>query len=406
MKIIVQKFGGTSVSTEQARKLAIEKITSKLDEGYAPVIVVSAMGRYGDPYATDSLINIVKKISVNPAPRDLDLLMSCGEIISAAIFSTLLNNLGYKSIALTGGQAGIITDENFCDARISEVKTDKIIKLIKKGIIPVIAGFQGMSGEGEITTLGRGGSDITATVLGASLHANVIEIYTDVDGVMTADPRIVPQAKVIKKIQYNEVFQLAEHGAKVIHPKAVEYAMKGNIPILVKNTYNNSTGTLITVDPDIGSSKYPIAKSLITGIAYWKNKSQIVIDYNNEANVDSLDKELLNKLTENSISIDMINFFKSRKVFIISSDESKRIKPILDTLSYCSYEITDDCCKITIIGNRISGVPGIMHKIIEILYESNIKILQTSDSNTTISCLIENENMNLAVNLLHNEFCI
>jgi len=405
MSLIVQKFGGTSVSTEQARQMAIEKILYRVKEGYSPIVVVSAMGRSGDPYATDTLISLAKKIYDTPTLRELDLLMSCGELITAVIFATTLNSMGHKSIALTGGQAGIITDENFGDARITQVNTDYLKSLVVDGYIPIVTGFQGISQSGQTTPLGRGGSDITATILGARIKADIIEIYTDVDGVMTADPRIVPEARVIDRMEYTEVFQLAEHGAKVIHPRAVEYAMKSNVPIVVKNTYNNGSGTLISIDNDIRYSKDGYLKSLITGIAYTKDKCQVIVNYDKAANVDKQDEYLLDKLVASKISIDMINFFESQRIFIIGKEHSNIIKSILNSVN-CDYTLIEQCCKITIIGNRIAGVPGIMLKIIKILYERNIDILQTSDSHTTISCLIKERDMEEAVNHLHSRLCI
>jgi aspartate kinase len=246
MKILIQKFGGTSVKNEINRKHAADKIKMAIKEGYSPVVVVSAMGRLGDPYATDTLLSNVLNITNKMDKRSLDTLMACGEIISCNVMCATLREMDIKCTVLTGGQAGIITDGSFGSASVIKVNTDKILKLLDEGIVPVVAGFQGMTENGDFTTLGRGGSDTSAAILGEALHAYEIDIYTDVDGIMTSDPKIVPDARIIDSIGYNEVFQFAEMGAKVIHPKAVEFAMRGNVPLVIKNTMSDAAGTIIT----------------------------------------------------------------------------------------------------------------------------------------------------------------
>jgi len=250
MDIVILKFGGTSVSSEERRNLVISKIEATIKKGYFPVVVVSAIGRGDDPYATDTLIKFLKgnhcdgNGKVNN--RDLDLLLSCGEIISSVLLSDLLNSLGYKSVALTGWQAGIITDSNFGNAKILKVDTKYLLNCIKEYKIPIIAGFQGINEVGEVTTLGRGGSDITASVIGEALHAKSIVIYTDVDGVMTEDPKTSKDAKVISQISYYEMYIMADQGAKVLHPNSVKIAARCEIPLYVKNTLSNCPGTLVS----------------------------------------------------------------------------------------------------------------------------------------------------------------
>ena len=233
MKILIQKFGGTSVSTHERRLLVIHKIVTAIEEGYNPVVVVSAMGRKGEPYATDTLLSMISDKFKEANPLSVDLLMSCGETISTVIMSDELNKAGIKALPLTGGQAGIITNDSFNNASVLRVQTSKLMDILQRKELPVVAGFQGQNEDGFITTLGRGGSDVTASLLGVALNAEEIHIYTDVDGIMTADPRIVPEASLIKEISYNEVFQFAVQGAKVIHPRAVDLAMKGNIPLVI-----------------------------------------------------------------------------------------------------------------------------------------------------------------------------
>ena len=246
MRIIIQKFGGTSLINHERRNQAIDKIELALNKNLNPAVVVSAIGRTGEPYATDTLLNFAKSEGKVPNLRDQDILMSCGEVISAVILANTLRSRGHESIVYTGGQAGIITDDNFSNARILQVNPKNVLKSLEDGIIPIITGFQGVTENGDITTLGRGGSDVTASILGEALEAEMVEIYTDVDGVMTADPKIVPDAKVMDTIFYNEVFQMAEYGANVLHPRAVEIAMRSNIPIVIRNTVSDLDGTLIT----------------------------------------------------------------------------------------------------------------------------------------------------------------
>ncbi|HHX59640.1 MAG TPA: aspartate kinase, partial [Epulopiscium sp.] len=275
MKIIVQKFGGTSVSTKQTRNTVIKKIINSKKNNNNVVVIVSAIGRTGDPYATDTLINFLKANSDDVNPREMDILLSCGELISAVVLASMLENKGYRAMALTGGQAGIITDDQYQNAEITMTKSAYILELLEKDIIPVVAGFQGMTSSGQITTLGRGGSDTSAAIIATSINADAIEIYTDVDGIMTADPRMCEGAHVIPKISYKEVFQMADSGAKVIHPRAVEIAMNANIPLIIKNTFSNEDGTLITQNIPTGKKMDSKGIKVITGIAHRLGRLQV-----------------------------------------------------------------------------------------------------------------------------------
>lgn len=400
MGIIIQKFGGTSLINDERRNQAIDKIQNALEENFSPVVVVSAIGREGDPYSTDTLLSLLKSQVVEPRPREKDILMSCGELISAVIMSNALNSRGYDSIVFTGGQAGIITDDNYTDAKILEVNPRNILESIDKGIIPIIAGFQGMTKDGNITTLGRGGSDVTASILGEALEVEVVEIYTDVDGVMTADPKIVSDAKVMDTVFYNEVFQMAEYGAKVLHPRAVEIAMRSNIPILIKNINTEFKGTLITNYDKTRSYRVDRDK-IITSVAHINNRAQVRITpsklgYKNH-------ERLFEQIAKEGISIDMINIYPELIFFIIDDKDSKKLEGVLGELHY-EYTILKDLTKVTIIGNRMAGIPGVMAKAVTALSMEKIEILQTSDSHTTISCLIESKHTNKAVNVLHKHF--
>ncbi|RKD27731.1 aspartate kinase [Caminicella sporogenes DSM 14501] len=397
MNIVVQKFGGTSVASQELRDKIADKIIETKLSGKKPVVVVSAIGRKGDSYATDTLINFANSIFSERCSRELDLIMSCGEIISSVIMANTIKSKGYDAVAMTGFQAGIITDENFGNACVKRVDPKNIIENLKEDKIVVVTGFQGITENGDITTLGRGGSDTTAVILGEALKADVVEIYTDVDGVMTADPRLVPDANVIDCLSYDEVYQMATDGAKVIHPKAVEIAERSNITLKIKNTFTDSDGTTIK------KSEYTFSnicsKTLFTAIAYKNDIVQVNIEIDSD---DEKNKLLLDGLEKNKISIDMINFFEERKVFTIEEKDLTILKSILDFYNL-KYKLTTNCSKVTAIGHRIHGVPGVMAKIVKILSNENIKILQTSDSNTTISCLITRDNLEKAVRALHYE---
>ena len=396
MKILVQKFGGTSVSTPDRRRLVVEKIMKACSNGYNVVVVVSAMGRKGSPYATDTLLSLVEDSFKENNRLAADLLMCCGEIISAVVLCEELSKFNMKALPLTGGQAGIITDDNFREAAVKKVETDNIIQLLTKNVIPVVTGFQGVTGKGYFTTLGRGGSDVTAVLLGASLKAEAVEIYTDVDGIMTADPRLVEDAVLIKNISYNEVFQIADQGAKVIHPRAVELAMNSNMTLIIKNTFNDCEGTLI----NSGYSEH--TQSIITGITQMDNRLQIKVSFeeNEENPYYSI---LLNKLAEKGISIDLINVFPYEQVFTVDRKDKNNVDMIMKQLDM-KYKYIDGCSKIAIIGAGMRGIPGVMARILKSLYSEGIEIYQTADSHMTIWCLVKSELAKKAVKALHKEF--
>ena len=405
MKILVQKFGGTSLDSPEKRNMVVDRIENAKKLGYFPIIVVSAIGRCGDPYSTDTLVNFARSVGADPNPRELDLIMSCGEIISCVILSNTLKKKGYESKVFSGGQAGIITDENFGDAEIKKVDTSMLTKCIKENLIPIVAGFQGISESGSITTLGRGGSDVTALVIAEALNAEMVEVYTNVDGVMTADPSIVPDAKVIDTMFYNEVFQMAEYGAKVIHPRAVEVAMRSNIPLMIKNTLNKTHGTLIT---SYDKSRRYINKGkdrIINAIAQIANRTQFKVIFDGSAGSNERDDILFKAIAENGISVDMINIFPEVKIFIVDESQDEKLENRLKLLKY-NLEVTRNCTKVTIIGNKMQGIPGVISKLVEALNESGIDILQTSDSHTTISCLLKSEFANTAINNLHKGFSL
>lgn len=389
MKIIVQKYGGTSVNSVYMRNKIAENLQKNLIKGYQCVIVVSAMGRKGEPYATDTLLQLIPPTMAHT--RELDMLLSCGEIISSVIVSTHLKRSGFNSIPVTGGQCGILTNNDHGNAKILNIQKENILKILKANQIPVVTGFQGINEIGDITTLGRGGSDVSAVELGIALNAEHVEIFTDVDGIMTADPKIVPHAKLIPKIPYDDVFQLAEYGAKVIHPRAVEIAMRYGMPLKIYNTQNFSenAGTLIYNDVQ-GKD------NLVAAIAHDDGQVQCRLE-----NYRST-KNIFNEIAKMQISIDMINVFKEHCLFIIKREKKKDLVKILEK-NEMEYSLLDNCTKITVIGSSIRGVPGVMAKIISAL-EDNINILQTSDSHTTISLLVCSVLAEKAINHIHTIF--
>lgn len=396
MNIIVQKFGGTSVSTEERRKQVIKKIGKAIENGFKPVVVVSAMGRMGEPYATDTLLSLVDNNFKSNNKSAQDLLMCCGEIISSVVLCNDLYKHGITAVPLTGGQAGIITNEVHTDAQAIDVDTHNIIKILEGGKVPVVTGFQGVTRNGFFTTLGRGGSDTSACILGVALKAKEIDIYTDVDGIMTADPRMVEDASLINEMTYNEVFQLADQGAKVIHPKAVALAKKGNVPLVIKNTMNDSKGTVIK------SNVSEEEKRLISGITHLNNRIQVRVRLSENKGKSSY-RSLLELLAKNHISLDLINIFPEHQMFTIDSSEKDKLSEIMSKADI-KYTTIEECSTIAVVGAGMNGVPGVMARIINTLTSNEIEILQTTDSNMTIWCLIYTKKVPDAIRLLHKEF--
>lgn len=398
MHIIVQKFGGTSVADHDSRRQVAMKIKEALAKGEHPVVVVSAMGRKGAPYATDTLMDFVSEQGGKMTEHAADLLLSCGEIISAVTMATLLSEQGLQAKPFTGGQAGIITDGCHGGADLITSRPEQLIKALEEGIIPVVAGFQGVTLEGAVTTLGRGGSDTTAAMLGAILKAERIEIYTDVDGIMTADPRICGKAKIIPAITYMEVFQMADSGAKVIHPRAVAYAMRANIPLVIKNTFSNAKGTYILQNVDDILKEEHYLGQVITSVAHRDHRIQFTIQ-----TLDNQKEDLLSRIARAGISIDLINIFPHEQVFTIDALDKEKLCKLLDEAGY-HYQMLEGCAKITAIGEKMTGVPGVMARIVKALSQEGISIYQTADSLTTIACLIASKHLSKGISVLHDEF--
>jgi aspartate kinase len=401
MKILVQKFGGTSLATPELRERVVHHIRTALDEGYHLVVVVSAMGRKGAPYATDTLLEWVRNNGDALPPRELDLLLHCGEIISASVLASLLRSKGIDSCVLTGGQAGIITNNDHTNAQIITVNPVRIRQELEKGRVPIVAGFQGRTTEGEITTLGRGGSDTTATALGVALGADMVDIFTDVNGIMTADPRIVEDAVALNTVTYTEMCNLAFQGAKVIHPRAVEIAMQTNVPIRVRSTLADSPGTLVTNQGEVNRLAGEVNDRLITGITQVPGVTQIKV-HAGEGQYD-LQLKVFKAMAENGISIDFINVNPSGVAYTVFDEWADRAESLLRDLGF-EAELNRNCAKVSAVGAGIAGVPGVMAKIVEALTDEDIQILQSADSHTTIWLLVRGEDMQRAVRALHRKF--
>jgi aspartate kinase len=404
VKILVQKFGGTSVSTEERRERAAAKVLGAVSENYAVVAVVSAMGRAGDPYATDTLIKLATDINKEITARELDLLMSCGEVISGAVLAATLQNHGLRATLLTGGQAGIITTAEHGEARILRVNPKEILRELKAGRVVVVTGFQGVSEDGAVTTLGRGGSDTSAAALGVALNAEAVDIYTDVEGVMTADPRIVQDARILDVVTYNDVAHLAHEGAKVIHPRAVEIAMRQNMPLRVKSTFSDAPGTLVTNDqPNRAVGADMFEDRLITGIAHMPQVTQITIDISGDRDKPRIVRQIFKSMALAGISVDFISTQLDAVRYTVKDELASKAAEVLQNMNI-TPKLLSGCAIISLVGGGITDAPGVMADIAEVLAERDIEILQSADSHTTIWVLVKGTHLTEAARMLHGKF--
>ncbi|WP_350345012.1 aspartate kinase [Proteinivorax tanatarense] len=396
----IQKFGGTSVATAIQRKDIAQHVISQIkgQQNLRLVIVVSAMGRAGSPYATDTFLRLLDNYPKTSKSK-VDLLLSCGEIISAVLLAAEIELQNVKCDILTGWNMGIKTDDNFTSANIVSVDNTRIKEAFKKVPIVIVPGFQGLTNTERIATLGRGGSDITAVALGNALKAESVEIFTDVDGVMTADPKIVPEALKLKEITYEEIYQMAYGGAKVIHPRAVEMAMKNGLDLWIKPMDFSGTGTFIrnsnkgSINDTAGEEK-----GLITGIAEIGELVQYSIYFGKDNK--KLELEIFQKIADNNVSLDLINLSPDKKIFTIFNKDCEVVSEILREYNLV-YEKIEKCSKITIIGTKMKGKPGVMSEILSLLFKSDIPILQTADSHINISILTKSQYAKKAIKEMH-----
>ncbi|WP_248926316.1 aspartate kinase [Paenibacillus hamazuiensis] len=401
MKILVQKFGGTSLSTPEARDHVIGHIRDALNENYKLVVVVSAMGRKGEPYATDTLLDLIRQNGNRLPKRERDLLLCCGEIISASVLCSLLNAATIPAVVLTGGQAGFLTNDDYSNAQILSITPTRIIEHLEQDKVVIVTGFQGETERRDFTTLGRGGSDTSATALGGALKAEVVDIFTDVNGILTADPRIVKDAKPLRVVSYAEICNMAHSGAKVIHPRSVEVAMHANIPVRVRSTFSKEEGTLVTNAEAAKSAGSKIRDRFVTGIASFSDITQIQVLA--EDGQYDLHLRVFKAMAQNQISVDFINVNPSGVVYTVFDHEAGRATDILTSLGH-KPKCLSGCAKVSIIGGGMNGVPGVMALIVEALTDQDIPILQSADSNATIWVLVRGEDMERAVRALHRKF--
>lgn len=405
MRIVVQKFGGSSLAAADLRREAMQRVWEALETGFSPVVVVSAMGRIGDPYATDTLLQLMRETNPKAQGANVDLLLSCGETISAALFAEGLCALGVPAVALTGWQCGITTDEVHFGARVLKVDCERLWEVLRQGRVPVVTGFQGVTEQGVVTTLGRGGSDTTAAVLGVVLKAERVEIYTDVDGIKTADPRLVPDAPTLQVMSYREAMEMAHMGAQVLHPRAAEIAMEEGISVQIRSLQHSTGGTVIGhgIKARTALGGEQVSDRVVTGIAHLDKRAQVKIRGVDDFHVSGLGAKVFRVLAEAQVSVDLINLAVDSIMFVIDEAKIGTARQVLAPLGLV-VEITPGFAKVSVVGAGMHGVPGVMARVVNCLSAEDIPIFQTSDSHANISCLVLEEHTARAVQALYREF--
>ena len=401
MAIIVQKFGGSSVADAAKVKNVASRVIDTYQEGNSVVVVVSAQGD-----TTDDLIDKAHEINENPSKREMDMLLASGEQISIALLAMAIEDRGFPVISLTGWQAGFVTNSNSGNARIKKIDTERILSELDKKKIVIVAGFQGLDKYDDITTLGRGGSDTSAVAIAAAIHADKCEIYTDVDGVYTADPRIVPSAKKLDAITYDEMLDLASLGANVLHNRSVEMAKKYSVKLEVKSSFEKVDGTIV-------KEAVSVEKMLIRGVARDNDVARIAI-------VGLEDKpgiafRVFSLLAKKGINVDVILQSIGREgkkdiSFTVTKNHMQEAIKLLEaekeTLCYDEITHRDDISKVSIVGAGMVNNPGVAAKMFEALYDAGINIHMISTSETKISVLINVNNAERAVQAIHDKFLI
>lgn len=393
-RIAVLKFGGTSVANPDARAQAIARIRDAQEQGFAVVAVVSAMGRAPEPYATDSLLNLVDRQS---GTANADLLLACGELISAAVFAHELHKVGIMAAALTGAQAGIVTNDRHGDAKIVHVDPSRVRHLIDAGVLPVIAGFQGATEDGVVTTLGRGGTDLSAIAVGHALAAERVDIYTDVSGAMTADPRRIAHARTIERASLEEMTELAQHGAKVMHHKAADYAARTQTPYSIKGL-STDVGTL--VDDDVQHEK-PVTGVTASGRVTWVRA--IRGDIENQTIRMQTELEMFRRIADAGISIDQVTINQAGVAFVVEGSRGTDVRRLLGDLNL-AVRVREGCSKISIVGALMRDTPGVVRDVVTALAKANVEIIHCTDSNITISVLVPEADVTRAEAAVHDQF--
>ena len=400
MALIVQKYGGSSVANAERIKNVARRVAKAKDEGNQVVVVVSAMGD-----TTDDLIKLAYHVAEQPADRELDLLLSTGEIVSSILLAMALESLGYRAVSLTGAQAGIQTDSNYSRARILRVDTKRVVSELEKGNIVIVAGFQGVTQEMHITTLGRGGSDTTAVALAASLRAEICQIYTDVDGVYTADPRLIPGARKLKEIGYEEMLELASYGARVMHNRAVELGELYNVSILVASSFSDSPGTIICKEDSME------VKSKVRGIAHDTNVAKITVV--GVPDHPGIAAAIFGPLARANISVDTIvqnasiNSITDLTFTVARNDLIKAmsiVEPVVKTVGGKQCVTDSTLAKVSIVGTGMQNTPGYAARMFGTLHEQGINIQLITTSEIRITCIISEDRVRDAVQALHQAF--
>ncbi|WP_340024614.1 aspartate kinase [Paenibacillus sp. FSL K6-1096] len=400
MSLYVMKFGGSSVGDIERMKRVAGRIAAKQDEGHRCVVVVSAMGD-----TTDDLIDQAKELNGQPPAREMDMLMTTGEQISVALLSIALHGIGRNAVSYTGWQAGFRTDETHGRARISEIVPRRVLESLERDQIVIVAGFQGMTLDGEITTLGRGGSDTTAVALAAAIKADVCEIYTDVDGIYSTDPRIVKTARKLKEISYDEMLELANLGAAVLHPRAVEYAKRYQVKLVVRSSFNHNEGTVVKEEASMEQGV------VVSGIAYDKNVARISIL--GVPDVPGVLAQVFGKLAEEGVDVDIIvqSGVQNEKAdfsFTVGLGDLQKATQVIEgmrsELPYREVTSEDNLVKVSIVGAGMVSHPGVAAQMFEVISNQGVSIKMVSTSEIKVSCVIEAGNLQQIIQALHTAY--
>lgn len=399
MSLIVQKFGGSSVANAERVMNVARRIVETYKQGNSVIVVVSAQGD-----TTDELIEKAKEINPNASLREMDMLLSTGEQISISLLAMAIQSLGYNAVSLTGWQAGMSTDSNYGKSRIKTINSERLRKELDANNIVIVAGFQGINKYDDITTLGRGGSDTSAVAIAAALHADLCEIYTDVDGVYTADPRIVKNAKKMDSISFDEMLELASLGAGVLHNRSVELAKKYNVNMMVRSSLNNNPGTVV-------KEENKVERMIVKGVARDNDVARISI-----CNIDDkpgMAFKVFSLLASKKINVDIIlqsigRDGKKDISFTVSEDNLEKAVSILnenkERLSFEELKTSNEVSKISIVGSGMVNNPGVACTMFEALYDANINIHMISTSEIKVSVLINKNNADKAMNVIHEKF--
>jgi aspartate kinase len=400
MAVIVQKYGGTSVGSIEKIKNVAKRVIAYRDQGNDMVVVLSAMAGQ-----TDGLIRLAREMVEEPEPRELDVLLSTGEQVSVALFAMALKSMGYDARSLLGFQVAVHTDQLYGRARIHGIDTDRIKGELEKGRIVAVAGFQGLDGKGDITTLGRGGSDTTAVALAAALKADVCEIFTDVDGVYTTDPNICPKARKMDHISYDEMLEMASLGAKVLEIRSVEFAKKFSVPIHVRSTFSKERGTMVVEETR------DMEKVLVSGVAYNKNEARITV--RGVPDRPGIAAQIFEPVFKSGVVVDMIVQNTSEEgstdlTFTVPKADfyrtMKQVSEVAERIGAKKVLGDENIAKVSIIGVGMRSHAGVAQKMFETLARENINITMISTSEIKISVVIEEKYTELAVRVLHTDF--